>query len=191
MKTIEDLEKETGQELSENGKKWFNGLLKNSPFYTTMDDILIQASFLITGIEPFRTGRQMPNEWDELDATVRAVIEKTGYGKHLLEKMRSLHGHKPFIDEQEKKELEARLRYYPDLHRELARNYKIFTELAPLIHRTKDILKRHAGGDTAVRLCYIVGCIKEKQKASLKEAVSIAMRNQITTHRHELVNNER
>ena len=168
-------EQKYGMQLSDNGKKWFNGILNGSPFGISMDDILYKAVFYILGVEPFPIGQQVGNEWDELDGILRVAIQKTGYGEDILERLRNSTGNRNIISDREMEVFKQKLQYYQNIYKELVRCYELFSKLAPAIYKAKNYLKNYKNGIPALELCFLVGCIKEKERAATNVAVSKAL----------------
>lgn len=171
---LQQFEKKYG-ELSDNGKKWFEGLMKGALFGVTMDEILFKAVFSMLGMTPFGIGGQVDNEWDELDGILRVAINKTGYGQEILERLRTTRGDRNIISDEEMAEFKKRLEYYPNIYEELVRCYDIFSRVAPAIYKAKNYLKSYNHGIPALEFCYIVGRIREKNRAALDVAVKQAL----------------
>lgn len=162
-----------GVELSDNGKKWFLGLMNGSKFGVTMDMILEKAAFQMLNIAPFPVGQSVGNEWDELDGILRIVIEKTGIGGDILQRLRALKydEDRKIISDGEWLALETALLYYPDILKELKRCYTNFAIVVPVIYKTVDVLKKYKDGVPALEFCYLVGYQREHARAAIDVAV--------------------
>lgn len=172
-RTMSVIERRNGVELSDEGKKWFIGLMNGAKFGITMDMILEKASFSILNIPSFPVGQSVGNEWDELDGILRIVIQKTGLGNDILQRLRSLKfgEDRKIISDDEWASLESALQYYPDILKELKRCYNNFSVVAPVIYKAVDYLKRYKDGTPALEFCYLVGYQREHARASLDVAV--------------------
>lgn len=100
------------------------------------------------------------------------MIEKTGVGKDLLARFRSLKTHEDFISSEEMKSIEEKLKYWPNIYNEFVRCYNIFTKVAPEIYQKIDALKNYKGGIPALEFCFLVGCVREKGRMKLDAAVN-------------------
>ena len=90
------LEEKYCVQLSDKGKKWFMGLVKGVPFGVSEDMILEKVVFLAMGMKPISVGQSVGNEWDEMDGILRVIIEKTGYGEEILQRLRSTKNNNEF-----------------------------------------------------------------------------------------------
>lgn len=172
-RTMRVIERRNGIELSDEGKKWFIGLMNGAKFGITMDMILEKAAFNILNIPSFPVGQSVGNEWDELDGILRVVIQKTGLGNDILQRLRALKWgeDRKIISDGEWIALETALLYYPDVLKELKRCYGNFAVVAPVIYKAVDYLKRYKDGTAALEFCYLVGYQREHARASLGVAV--------------------
>lgn len=172
--TMSVIERRNGVELSDEGKKWFIGLMNGAKFGVTMDMILEKAAFSILNIPSFPVGQSVGNEWDELDGILRIVIQKTGVGNDILQRLRALKfgQDRKIISDGEWSALEIALQYYPDIFKELKRCYNNFAVIAPVIYKTVDYLKKYKDGTAALEFCYLVGYQREHARASLDVAVN-------------------
>lgn len=59
---LKHFEQKYGITLSDNGEKWFMGVINNSQFGLTMDNILEHVVFQYCGIESFPIGKSVANE---------------------------------------------------------------------------------------------------------------------------------
>lgn len=143
------------------------------PFGVTEDMILEKVVFLAMGMKPVAIGQSVGNEWDEMDGIFRVIIEKTGYGEEILQRLRNTKNNNEFsITEREWSVLEQKLQYYPNIIDELKRCYQLFTEIAPTIYQRVEFLKNYKGGIPAFEFCFLVGCVREKERAALNVAVN-------------------
>ena len=173
---LQQFEKKYGITLSDNGRRWFMGLVNGTPFGLNMDTILTKAAFYLLGVNPFPIGQDVDNEWDELDGILRIIIEKTGFGSQILERLReSKQNEEMYISENEMAEFEKRLQYYPNLLKELKRCYYVFSTLAPVVYKAKNYLRTYKKGLPALEFCFVVGAIKEKERAATDVAISKAL----------------
>ena len=173
---LAQLEAKYGVTLSDNGRRWFMGLVNGTPFGLNMDTILTKVAFHLLGINPFPIGQDVANEWDELDGILRIIMEKTGFGSQILERLReSKQNEEMYISESEMAEFEKRLQYYPNLLKELKRCYYVFSTLAPVVYKAKNYLRTYKKGMPALEFCFVVGAIKEKERAATDVAISKAL----------------
>lgn len=158
---LQHLEAKYSQSLSDDGRKWFTGLINGSPFGIVPEDILYKAVFDLLGVERFPVGQEFANEWDELDGTLRVIIAKTGYGENILTRLRHLHRNEDFITPEEQQEIERRLEYYPHILEEFRSRYDNFAFIAPRIYEITDYLKHYHGGIPALELCFLHAYARE------------------------------
>ncbi len=178
-KLMNVIERRTGVELSDNGKKWFLGLIGDTKFGITMDMILEKVAFRLLNITPFAVGQSVGNEWDELVGTLKIVMEKTGFGNNILQRIKNLkwNDDRKVISKKEWSVIEDKLRYYPNILNELKRCYYNFAFIAPAIYKTVDYLKKYKEGIPALEFCYLVAYQRERGRAALNVAIDQVLRN--------------
>lgn len=143
------------------------------PFGVTEDMILEKVVFLAMGMKPVAIGQSVGNEWDEMDAILRIVMEKTGYGEEIFQRLRNTKNNNQFsITDEEWVVLEQKLKYYPNILEELKRCYQLFSEIAPAIYQRVEFLKNYKGGLPALEFCFLVGCVRENGRMALNLAVN-------------------